>query len=369
MSLTIDPGVLSSSRLTSAQLQGAADRGAAYLSANLQPGGMFVYQRNARTGRPVTGQYNLLRHFGSLWAMLDVAGEDPAVRAQAARGVSWAIKRFYGRTNRGGAFRKRNWLATGCSGLALLAMHRLPERSPTVDATCAELVDFLLAIQIDNAADPLYLDFPHKIMLDGPIVDGMWDARTLAIAPFRSNYYTGEILFGLITHLARAGADPDGRLRRAITGCLRTLRARDYGVAERSHWMMYAIRHHVLGGELDDGEVAAMLEWSGRIAASVLASTSRSRSLRSAPTACRVEAQVQFLELARSYAERVADQTALVELVEPVRQQVREDCALLLHLQDMRTGGFIGSVVDPIMQIDCTQHAISALQGAAPLLR
>ena len=92
------------------------------------------------------------------------------------------------------------------------------------------------------------------------------------------------------------------------------------------------------------------------------------RNLRSAQSACRVEAQVQFLELTRRHADELTDHAAIAALEVAVLEQVRADCALLLHLQDMRSGGFIGSATDPIMQIDYTQHAISALSGAAPLL-
>jgi hypothetical protein len=356
MSLTIDP--TTSCGPTSAQLQLAAARGAGYLLRNLQSSGKFVYQRNARTGRPVRGQYNLLRHFGSLWAMLDVSGDDPLVREKVIRGMHWAVERYYVRTRRGGAFRKRDWLATGCSGLALLAFHRLPDRPSELDDICTELAEYLLAVRIDDRADSRHLDFQHKIALDGPLADGICDdvTRPPLISPFRSNYYTGEILFGLITHGVPVAAS------------MHALRERNYGVAERSHWMMYAIRHFVQNTGTDRRSTVEMIEWSGRIAASVLASTHGSRNARSAPSACRVEAQVQFLELTRRYADELAGRADIAALEVAVREQVRADCALLLHLQDMRTGGFIGSATDPIMQIDGTQHAISALSGAAPLL-
>ena len=132
---------------------------------NLLPDGQFVDRRNARTGLPVTGPYDPRRHFGALWAMLDVRGHDPAVQAAAAAGVRWAFNRYYQPTAQGGAFRSDGWLVTGCSGLALLALDELaPEharpRSPTASA---EIVDFLLAHQITDGARRH--DFPHRIAL------------------------------------------------------------------------------------------------------------------------------------------------------------------------------------------------------------
>ena len=124
--------------LTTQHLLVAAARGAGYLAQNLLPSGRFVYQRCARTGEPIAGRYNLLRHFGSIWAMLDVRGYDPAMQEKAARSIEWAIENYYVETRQGGAFRKKEWLVTGCSGLALLALDELdPEHAPTRRPTSA----------------------------------------------------------------------------------------------------------------------------------------------------------------------------------------------------------------------------------------
>lgn len=360
----------------------AADRGAAYLLRNLRPTGRFVYQRSAATGRPVPGSYNLLRHFGSLWAIQDVCGPDPVVGARVARAVDWAVQRYYVRTRRGGAFRKQDGLVTGCSGLALLALDRLrlTHEPAEGDGFRAEIVEYLLANQITDAGDDLRYDFRHKICLDLPVLDAVHDDVTVPpeVSEFRSNYYTGEILFGLLTQIAGPGRDELAERVHAVAArSMTALRARDYGVRERSHWMMYAIRQFCVVQDLRAGtagpvpaagpDTAApwplrveMTTWASRIARSIVRSTRGGRrNERSAPTACRVEAQVQYLGLIGSgFDERP-------ELTAAVTRQVWEDCALLLTLQDPRTGGFPGSAVDPIMQIDYTQHAISGLRGAA----
>ncbi len=363
-------GIDTGPELTPQLLRGAVDRGADYLLRNLRGNGKFVYQRNVLTGQPVPGQYNLLRHFGSLWAVLQVCGDDPDVRRKALLGVRWAVERNYVRTRRGGAFRKRDSIATGCSGLALLALNELREpRLSILDNLSAELVDYLLAVRIDDPADDAYLDFLHKIPLTGPTVDGVVDDVTTApeVSPFRSDYYTGEILFGLISQLGALRATRNPRaddISAAVTASMAALQARDYGVKQRSHWMMYAIRHYCAAEQRFTPELIA---WASRIAASVLASTRVSRNTRSAPTACRVEAQAQFLDLLDDCPDAAAH-PAVGALRADVVQQVREDCSLLVQLQDRDTGGFIGSATDPIMQIDFTQHAISALRGAAPRL-
>jgi hypothetical protein len=360
-------GIDTGPELTPQLLRRAADRGTAYLLRNLRGNGKFVYQRNALSGRPVPGQqYNLLRHFGSLWAILEDRGDDPDVRRKVQRGVGWALERYYVRTRRGGAFRKGDWVATGCSGLALLALNGLRQPRPSgLDDLSAELIDYLLAVRIEDPTDDAHLDFQHKIALAGPVVGGVVDDVTTApeISPFRSNFYTGEILFGLIAQLGalRSARDPRAdRITAAVTGSMAALQARDHGVAHASHWMMYAIRHYCATEQRFTPE---LVTWAGRIATSVLAMRNR----RSAPTACRIDGQIQFLDLLDDCPE-LAALPAIVTLRTAVLRQVHADCALLLQLQDRETGGFIGSATDPIMQIDFTQHAISALRGVAPRL-
>ena len=157
--------------LSTQHLLVAAARGAGYLAQNLLPSGRFVYQRCARTGEPITGRYNLLRHFGSIWAMLDVRGYDPAMQEKAARGIEWAIENYYVETRQGGAFRKKEWLVTGCSGLALLALDELdPEHAPDPAADIRpQLVDYLLANQIQEGF--LRHDFQHKIAIRPIAID------------------------------------------------------------------------------------------------------------------------------------------------------------------------------------------------------
>jgi hypothetical protein len=116
-----------------------------------------------------------------------------------------------------------------------------------------------------------------------------------------------------------------------------------------------------------DAEVAGegrreLLAWATRIAAGTLAAAEGEHEARCAPAARRVQALAQFLELSAAYP---AEPPARDDLVGSVRRQVRRDCALLLQLQDPATGGFLGSAEDPVLQIEHTQHAISALLGAA----
>lgn len=375
--------------LSTQRLLEAADRGAAYLADNLQPSGRFVYQRNALTGQPVDAdEYSLRRHFGALWAMLDVRGYDPAVQAVAVLGVRWAIDTHFEVTPRGGSFRTNDWLVTGCNGLALLAIDELAPgyAQAAADDIRPSIVDFLLANQLTDGA--LRHDFHHRIARRPFSID--LESAEVSIAPVAtpdSGSATAEIVCGLITYLSAIADSFDGSgstdqyrfatIYAAVGNAMAALMARGYGVAEHSHWTMYAIRRYA---ELTDRLLAAigqtnaelatesrrdLLLWASRIGHGVLTSTDDERDTRCLPTAFRVEAQAQLLDLFDAYAHELTDQPGWGELTESALHQMEQDCVTLMDLQDTATGGFRTSATDPVMRIDHTQHASSALLGAA----
>ena len=375
-----------STGLDARRLLTAAESGAAYLERSLQPDGQFVYRRDARTGEPVPGPYDPRRHFGALWAMLDLRGHDPDVQAAAGRSVAWALNRYYERTAQGGSFRQDGWLITGANGLALLALDELaPEQVAAVaDGVQVELVDFLLANQHTRGARRH--DFPHRIALRQLRVD--LDSNDVTIRPRiarqRSIHYTGEILFGLVTYLFAVAATTDNfrflQVYTAVGRAMAALTVRDHGVRQPSPWLMYAIRGFAeltdlmlvatdqTGADAARQSRAELLAWSGRVIAGTLAAAGGERDPRSVPVAGRAQAQIQFLDLLGRYPAEVDEQPRLHDLAASARYQLGRDCALLLRRQDPATGGFVGSVEQPIMQIDDTQHAVSALLGAALLV-
>ena len=375
-----------STGLDARRLLTAAEAGAIYLEQNLQPDGQFVYRRNALTGRPITGEYDPRRHFGALWALLDLRGYDPAVQEAAAHSVEWAITRYYRRTPHGGAFRHDDWLITGCSGLALLVLDELaPEQlGAVVEDIRPELVDFLLANQLTSGGRQH--DFPHRIAVAPLTVDLAQNDVTIRprVAAQRNVHYTGEILFGLVTYLSTVADGPDharfGQVYPAVGRAVAALMARDYGIRQQTPWLMYAIRGFaeltdrlLTANGQTDAEVARqyrreLLAWSGRIVAGALSAAAEERDPRTVAVAGRAQAQAQFLGLLGDHRSAGLDQPPLHDLAGSASAQLERDCALLLSRQDPETGGFVGSTEQPIMKIDDTQHATSALLNAALML-
>lgn len=366
----------------------AAERGADHLARSVLPEGRFAPPPDAPAE---LGSYDLTRHFGALWAMLDVRGYDPAVQEAGMRGVRWAVGEHYRRTPQGGAFGGPDRLLTGCSGLALAAMDELaPEHAHVAPAPLrVELVDFLLANQITGGPD--LHDFPRRVEQRPFAIDLERAEVTVGgddALPVGSSA-TSQILFGLTTYLAaladarEPGGGPDDQrfavIYAAVGNAMAALMVRDHGVRRGPVWAMHAVRRFA---ELTDRMLAVtgqgdhelawesrhdLLSWASRIAGGVLAARAEERATSGAPTARRVQTLVQFLELLDAYADDPGDQSwwAPAELA---RRQLVDDCGVLLRLQDPLTGGFRPAPDEPAPRLDETRHAISALLGAASVI-
>ena len=54
----------------------------------LKPDGKFYYQIDVNTGKPIKGEYNLLRHFGTIWYLGQ--SKNSTRRIYAIKGLKWA---------------------------------------------------------------------------------------------------------------------------------------------------------------------------------------------------------------------------------------------------------------------------------------
>lgn len=181
----------------------------------LQPSGKFIYQIDVSTGKPIKNEYNLLRHFGTLWYL--GRGSDNARRAYTMKGLKWAYDKYWYRSKHitGAAYQYKGEIKTGGVALAILAKIALNDLKDT-----DKLSDFLLSMQKEDG------DFIHKLDIN------------LKDSGFLSEYYTGEILFALASLEA---ISPDKKRMKAIMKCMEKLLSTGYGIAEQSHWMMHAL--------------------------------------------------------------------------------------------------------------------------------
>lgn len=324
----------------------------AHLFSLIGKKGRFVYAHKADDPEQATEGYNMLRHCGTLWFMLRAIREldiglTPAEGKQLAAAIGYA----------GGKMDRPAWLAepsfalvtkgmvkTGGIGLSLLmlvawrdlaAQRSLPTPAlpASLDDTIAGLVTYGLAQIVDG-------DVLHK----RSFADGTPTA-------FRSDYYTGELLFGLI-----AAEAP----RAAVAPLTRALMARDYGVDIQSHWMAYGACEAVERGYVEAGFGEAYI---ARLVAHIAAHPDYRLRRASTPIACRTEALTRILMLAK----RRGGASGLPR--ETVLSAEREaDTNLTLQLDWYRNGQFLKSDEDDKVQIDYIQHnATSYLNHLARL--
>lgn len=159
--------------------------------------------------------------------------------------------------------------------------------------------------------------------------------------PFRSDYYTGELLLGLfVTGTADGGA----------LAAAEALMARRYGLAEQSHWMAYAACEAAERGLLGEERVIGYL---GDLIGGIIAGTAYRGRQASTPIACRSEALTRFALLCDRWPGRFPEALRTAAL-----QAADENLAL--QLQWYGAGQFRKGDADDKVQIDYIQHNATA---------
>lgn len=244
--LTAPSGVAASpvrqTQRTKTALDEPIHRASAYLHAQIGADGRFVYRRDARTGSPIDGGYNLLRHAGTLFALACYHLEFPPDARQAAnamRSIGYlrsccfapslpdvddlALWSYPGIV---GGRRRRAVAKLGGAALALLALAKWRAIEPGA-ASRGELWAlgrFILSMLHDDGR----LDSLHT------------SERNAPRSAWQSLYYPGQAVLGLL-HLFEI--DGNAAWLRAAIDALRYLaRTRELDAAPPpDHWTLMAM--------------------------------------------------------------------------------------------------------------------------------
>ncbi|MEQ9811822.1 MAG: hypothetical protein RLO50_03515 [Azospirillaceae bacterium] len=311
-----------------------AQEGARAAAALVKPDNRFAYRTHG--GSELSG-YNLLRHCGTAWAIADIAnalgGLDDA-RSAAARAMAYIAEHRIRTIGGHACVSSGRATKLGGAGLAILAFAALEGdgRAGRFRETACSLADFILACRRDDG------DFHHKL-----------EVKSGRVLNFRSEYYTGEALFGLLA-LHRLTGRQD--VLDVAVDSIGKLQAENYGVAQQSHWMVYAIASlHALTGE------RRLLDYAGAICAHIIDFPAYRERHRSTPIACRTEAFMAYADMLvrAGGAGAGPDGRAIMEATD-------ENIWLMLRHR-LNDGSFIGGDDRPEVQIDYIQHASSAFLG------
>lgn len=316
-----------------------ASSGATCLAGLADGNGRFRYRFNALSGTVAEG-YNVLRHCGAIWAMMEVHGQGAAngdVPAACRRATTYLLNEFlkFSPDYRHACIVENNSVKLGGNALAILAL--LSVYRATRDEILKTLAEALgRSILRDMKPDG---DFVHKrYFASGKISD------------FQSMYYTGEALLALLWLFEASG---DGHWLDAAARSEDTLAPRDYGVPEQSHWMLYSL------------ELLCRYRWredyarhAARIAQHILDFPEYRSWGRSTPTACRSEGLLAFV--------RLFDQGKCGADLAPLRGACIEAIDFNLDEQmkfRLDSGAFVRGGEDQRkneVRIDYIQHNISA---------
>ena len=320
----------------------------AYSGANclkdlVQSDGRFKYRYDSQNTTSLDG-YNVLRHAGAIWSMLDVYRDvtDKTLLAGGRKATCYLLDtylRFFHDYNNA-CICEDNKIKLGGNALSTLALLSLFELTQDhfLLAVAEQLCQFVLTQRLENGA------LVHKrYFLSGKISD------------FTSMYYTGEALLALLvlyqlTHRKQ--------LLDAVLEIENELAVADYGVDGQSHWMLYSLEllSHFHGS-------AIFYRHAEKIVKHILENPEYLSWERSTPIACRTEGLLAFLRMRRPAD---VDDGALCEkCLEQVKTNLMRQLAFRLP-----DGSFIRGGRDHRkneVRIDYIQHNTSAFLHYARL--
>lgn len=302
--------------------------------------GKFTYAHTAGDPGAVLPGYNLLRHCGTLWFMTRAVNElpvepDPPLVKLLARVAGYIGARlepapWAGPDKPSLALVSNGSVKVGGLGLALLALcetGKIPGLAAELDRVLPFPLGETLARMRQYVLDEI----------DGDDIRHKRDFVTGAVLPFRSDYYTGEAIFGLFMA---------GPTTEALTRATTALMQRGYGWAEQSHWMAYASCEAIERGVVTEALGRAYLTG---LVTSILTNTAYRDRRESTPIACRSEALSRILLLSRARPGFLED-----ALITRATAHLARD--LETQLDWYREGQFWKGDTSDKVQIDYIQH-------------
>lgn len=348
----------------------AATAGGEYLLRHHKADGLFDYSYRPKRDAYDDG-YNLLRHAGTCYALLELyeATGDERYRAAARLGLETLLtkarppKPEHRETPFEAIVSPGEEAKLGGAALTILALMRYQQASgenPWLDRA-RNLAAFLVFQQEPSGHffSKYFYGPPDKV-------------------PFESIYYPGEAILSLVRLYQR---DPDPRwLATARKGADWLMDVRDAGKAVKDlphdHWLLMGLNElHMVTGD------PRYAQHGARIAQAIVEAQrtkgppfdwvgSYYTPPRSTPTATRAEALVAMVHLAHRigmdsdpYLDALRRSAAF-----QLRCQLTPINALYLPRPDLALGGFRRSLTNWEVRIDYVQHNLSALLGLRALL-
>lgn len=368
---------------TATALRQASALGGHYLAGKVQSTGRFVYLFDAQEAR-AEGDYNLLRHAGTLWAMFQVhrATGEPGVREAAVRGLANLSREYPWRDPRhkdaiflreGPEGRpKTGDVKLGACGLGILAY---------VEAERAGVV-------LSPSDRALVLGLGHGILaMQKPTgeLTSYFTVEGRPPNPRRSVYYPGEAILALVELYIRDGN---------VIWLDAAKRAADFQIGPRwkyagvevftppDAWLTQGLvklweqtkedRYRDYAYKLGDELLRTTFPPGGSVPPDLRGATFTGKEVRVTPTSGRNEAVVAAARLARAAGDREREKRyiegAQAAAWFGISQQFRPESVHFVRSPEQALGGIREAIVDNSVRIDGVQHAVSGFLGLADLL-
>lgn len=348
------------------QLMTAARAGGDYLVRMQKPDGSFHYYYDAAEDRFETRRYNIVRHAGTAFSLLDLYGatRDVRYRESARLAVKFLRTRFHPARLRNAVYvlDYDGKAKLGANGLALAALAKQIELDPIASSrqSATRLANLILAMQRKDGS----FDMRYRIGSSEP--EGI-----------TSLYYPGEAILGLVRLFKLNG---EKRLldsaRRGADFLIESQRT--MAVLPPDAWLMQALEAlYNIGHERKyAGHTIALAE--AMIAEQYTDSDPPGYSggfgpgpPRSTPAAARAEGLVSAYRLARSTgdarASKIAAALKACASFQLAQQFTGRNSASLPNPR-RAAGGFPEGLTSMKIRIDFVQHNISSLLGIAEAL-
>ena len=353
----------------------AARQGGEYLRRAVRRDGKFVYSYQAQTNE-VSDRYNILRHAGTIYSMLELyqITSDPELLAAAERAIDYLlgtietcpVNAAIGGDPEAVCVFEKGFVKLGGNALTLIALAKHAEvtGSNRQMRIIEQLVLWLLSTQSDRGEF-----LAHKVHHSGELDDHI------------SQYYPGEALLALLraSQLRNARRQStvakDPWIDAAARGARWLIEVRDRNVPNdrlnHDHWLLYALN------ELYRQRPEPLFQAHARRITSAILGLQNRRPIypdwqgsyyvppRSTPTATRSEGLASAYFLERDYGTAEGASELLDGLQLGVRFQLGTQLGpeALFHLPapQRALGGFRRSLDSYEIRIDYVQHNISAL--------
>ena len=358
------------------ELNSAAKAAGSYLRRAVDPRGRFLYSYLPKTAS-TRDDYNILRHAGTVYSMLELyaADGDPEILAAAERALQYLLRQIQpcsvevdGQHLTAACVVEEDEVKLGGNALAILAFsqHAAVTGDPTYLAPGAELARWVAGVQA---------------------VDGRFAVHKLQYSSgepsdFVSGYYPGEAIFALARFSEATGDTAWLDVAERAATYLIDIRDADVPTEglPHDHWLLYGL--NTLHRHRPREKYAAH---AARISSAILSRQNTTSPRwpdwrgsyytppRTTPTATRSEGLSAAYELARRTGREEEARRALEGIVAGVNFQLQnqftpESAVYLPPPREATLGGFRKSLTDFEIRIDYVQHSLSSLLALQRIL-